>query len=174
MAPPSLQFDSYLRSTWVLKHGKWHCVESHKKPQGSQPINERALFQFHPLPNTVPAPPATPDGQLILFLSPLSDLKPHRHHIHSLSTRPQQVINALTRIAHGGRGDSYAELFHQIETADGNGYDGFRKNYEDNQPSRLSLLVATEVPEDYWERISKIARRLHNAPTTIISTPRSS
>lgn len=113
LAPPGLQLNSYLRSTWVLKHGKWHCVESRKQPQGSQPINEwveRALFQFHPLPDTVPAPSATPDGQLILSVSPICNVLSQRHHIHSLSARPLQGINALTRVAHGGRGDSHADL----------------------------------------------------------------
>ena len=115
LAPPSLNLDSYLRSTWFLKHGSWQCVESRQRPIGSQPITEwveRALFQFHPLQNTVPAPIQMNHGQLILSLLPLLDVPHHqRQHIHSLPIRPLQVINALTRIAHGGRGDSYIRSF---------------------------------------------------------------
>ena len=118
LAPPSLSLDSYLRSTWFLKHGSWQCVESRQRPIGSQPITEwveRALFQFHPLQNTVPAPIPMNHGQLILSLLPLLDV-PHQQqqHIHSLPIRPLQVINALTRIAHGGRGDSYSEFSHNF------------------------------------------------------------
>ena len=115
LAPPSLNYYHYLRSTWVLKHGKWYCVESRQQPHASQPINEwleRALFQFHPLSDTVPAPTDTLDGQLILSVSPITQVQSNRHHIRSLDARPLQVISALTRIAHGGRGDSPADLSH--------------------------------------------------------------
>ncbi len=167
LAPPSLQLNSYLRSTWFLKHGVWQCVESRQQPHGSQPINEwveRALFQFHPLQSTVPAPNSTTTGQLILSLSPLSDLPTRTQHIHSLPIRPLQVINALTRIAHGGRGDKYSELSHNFETSDGSSYKGFRTKYEDNQLSRVALLTTTEIPEDYWETKSRIVRRVHKMP----------
>ena len=164
LAPPSLGLTSYLRSTWFLKHGKWQCVESRQQPHGSQPINEwveRALFQFHPLQNTVPAPNPQVDGQLILSLSPLLDLSTTTQHIHSLPIRPLQVINALTRIAHGGRGDKYSELSHDLEASDGSNYKGFRTKYEDGQPSRIALLSTTEIPEDYWEFGVKTVRRVH-------------
>ncbi len=177
-APPSLSYDNYLRSTWVLKHGKWHCVESRQPPQGSQPIKEwveRALFQFHPLSQSVPAPPTERDGQLILSISSLCSLDQHStHHIHSLSARPIQVINALTRIAHGGRGDSFADTSHYFEkylAVDGAKYDGFREHYEDNQPSRLTLLAAAEIPEDYWERHDKVIRRVHEMPRKQLYLP---
>ena len=167
LAPPSLGLTSYLRSTWFLKHGKWQCVESRQQPHGSQPIKEwveRALFQFHPLQNTVPAPSSQIDGQLILSLSPLLDLSTTTQHIHSLPIRPLQVINALTRIAHGGRGDKYSELSHTLETSDGSCYKGFRTKYEDGQPSRIALLSTTEIPEDYWEFGVKTVKRVHKMP----------
>ena len=119
LAPPSLNLDSYLRSTWFLKHGSWQCVESRQRPHGSQPINEwveRALFQFHPLQNTVPAPIELTHGQLILSMLPILDVpNQQQQHIHSLPIRSLQVINALTRIAHGGRGDPYSALSHDTK-----------------------------------------------------------
>jgi len=129
LAPPSLNYNNYLRSTWVLKHGKWTRVESRQQPHGSQPINEwveRALFQFHPLADTVPAPTSVLDGQLILSVLPITQVQSNRHHIHSLDARPLQVINTLTRIAHGGRGDSHDELFH-FTRMNGDSYKGYRE-----------------------------------------------
>ena len=167
LAPPSLRLNSYLRSTWFLKHGIWQCVESRQQPHGSQPIKEwveQALFQFHPLQDTVPALGPNVDGQLILSLSPISDLPTSTHHIHSLPIRPLQVINALTRIAHGGRGEKYSELSHNLETSDGSGYKGYRTKYEECQPSRVALLSTTEIPEDYWEMESRNVRRVHKMP----------
>ena len=111
MAPPGVLGNSYLRSTWFRKYGTWQCVESLQGPSASQPINEwveRVLFQFHPLPDAVPAPPNTPDGILILSIA---HMIAHNHNktdvqtVHSLQTRPLQLTNALTRIVHGGRGD---------------------------------------------------------------------
>ncbi len=174
LAPPSLNLSSYLRSTWFLKHGVWQCVESRQQPQGSQPIKEwveRALFQFHPLSNTVPAPSSTPDGQLILSLLPLSDLPSNMQHFHSLPIRPLQVINTLTRIAHGGRGDRYSELSRELMTSDGSDYKGFRTHYEDSQPSRVALLATNEVPEDYWEHEPKIVKRIHEMPRNQLYLP---
>ena len=178
LAPPSLNLDSYLRSTWFLKHGSWQCVESRQRPIGSQPITEwveRALFQFHPLQNTVPAPISMNHGQLILSLLPLLDV-PHQQqqHIHSLPIRPLQVINALTRIAHGGRGDSYSEFSHNFQTASGSSsdsYKGFREYYQENQPSRVALLVTNDVPEDYWEWGPKKVKRIHNMPRKQLYLP---
>ena len=164
LAPANLKLNHYLRSTWFLKHGTWQCVESRQQPHGSQPIKEwveRALFQFHPLSNTVPAPRSDPDGQLILSLLPLLDVNPGQQHIHSLPVRPLKVINALTRIVHGGRGDRYSELSHDFTSSDGSSYKGFRTQYEDGQPSRIALLATNEVPEDYWEHMSKAVRRVH-------------
>ena len=186
LAPPSLNYNHYLRSTWVLKHGKWHCVESRQQPHGSQPINEwveRALFQFHPLSDAVRALTNTLDGQLILSVLPITHVRSQRHHIHSLDARPLQVINALARIAHGGRGDSHDDLAH-FTTKDGN-YDGFREYYEDNQPSRLALLVTAEDnqpsrlallvtaenPEDSWERTTKTVKRIHRMPRQQLYLP---
>ena len=74
LAPPGVIAGKYLRSTWFLKHGKWTCVESRQRPSGNQPINEwveRALFQFHPVADAVPAPHTGLDGTLILSLAPL-------------------------------------------------------------------------------------------------------
>ena len=34
LAPSSLRLNSYLRSTWFLKHGIWQCVESFSAYQG--------------------------------------------------------------------------------------------------------------------------------------------
>ena len=116
LAPPGVIVGNYLRSTWFLKHGKWTCVESRQRPSGTQPINEwveRALFQFHPIADAVPAPQSGLDGTLILSLAPLSQCcHQNNQTIHSLANRPLQVINALTRIVHGGRGDSFADLSH--------------------------------------------------------------
>ena len=108
LAPPGVIVGK--RSTWFLKHGQWTCVESRQRPSGSKTINEwveRALFQFHPILDAVPAPYHTTDGSLILSLAPLQDYQSTHHDpqtIHSLSTRPLQVINALIRIVHGGKG----------------------------------------------------------------------
>ena len=74
------------------------------------------------------------------------------------------MINALTRIAHGGRGDRYSELSHDFETSDGSSYKGFRTKFEDSQPSRVALLTTTEIPEDYWEIKSRAVRRVHKMP----------
>ena len=176
LAPPSLKLDSYLRSTWFLKHGSWQCVESRQRPHGSQPINEwveRALFQFHPLQNTVPAPIELVHGQLILSLLPILDVpnQQQQQHIHSLPIRSLQVINALTRIAHGGRGDPYSELSHDFQTASGDSYKGFREHYQENQPSRVALLVTNDVPEDCWEWGPRKIKRIHNMPRKQLYLP---
>ena len=175
LAPPSLNLDSYLRSTWFLKHGSWQCVESRQRPHGSQPINEwveRALFQFHPLQNTVPAPIESTHGQLILSILPIIDVpNQQQQHIHSLPIRSLQVINALTRIAHGGRGDTYSELSHDLQTASGDSYKGFREYYQESQPSRVALLVTNDVPEDCWEWGSRKIKRVHNMPRKQLYLP---
>ena len=125
LAPPSLQLDSYLRSTWFLKHVSWQCVESRQRPHGSQPINEwveRALFQFHPLQNTVPAPMELSHGQcqLILSLLPLSQRSP-RSTTHPFTPNPiptgdqcphthcswgegGSVFGVVSRLSNGKRG----------------------------------------------------------------------
>ena len=175
LAPPSLNLDSYLRSTWFLKHGSWQCVESRQRPHGSQRINEwveRALFQFHPLQNTVPAPIELTHGQLILSMLPILDVpNQQQQHIHSLPIRSLQVINALTRIAHGGRGDPYSELSHDFQTASGESYKGFREYYQENQPSRVALLATNDVPEDSREWGSRKIKRVHNMPRKQLYLP---
>ena len=122
LAPPSLNLDSYLRSTWFLKHGSWQCVESRQRPTCSQPITERverALFQFHPLQNTVPAPISMNHGQLILSLLPLLDV-PHQQqqHIHSLPIRPLQGAQCHDTHCPWGEGGLVFGVFSQLSNGE--------------------------------------------------------
>ena len=136
MAPPGVVAGTYVRSTWFLKHGHWQCVESRQRPTGFQPINEwveRALFQFHPLRDAVPAPPNDTDGSLILSIARL--VTDRLHHIISISDNSLQVI-----IVHGGRGGSYSELSHQFEMSDGSNYKDFVHNTK-RQPTVQNSIV---------------------------------
>ncbi len=77
LAPPGVIVGPYLRSTWFLIN-----MANGKRPSGNQPINEwveRALFQFHPVADAVPAPHTGLDGTLILSLAPLSQCCHHEN-----------------------------------------------------------------------------------------------
>lgn len=43
--------------------------------------------------------------------------------------------------------------------------------FEDNQPSRLALLVTSEDPEDVWERTKKTVKRIHQMPRQQLYLP---
>ena len=82
------------------------------------------------------------------------------------------MINALTRIVHGGRGDSFADLSHDLEASNGSNFKGYRHHYEDGQPSRTALLMTTEVPEDYWEKKDRYeVKRVHVKPRNCLYLP---
>ena len=82
------------------------------------------------------------------------------------------MINALTRIVHGGRGGSSADLSHHLEASDGSNFKGFRTNYDDGRPSRTALLMTTEVPEDYWEMENRNEiKRIHVKPRSSLYLP---
>ena len=105
--PVGLHTHPWLRSTWALRNGQWTKIENHVDPSlGESRFDvwaERAVFQFHPIPET-----ATP----IVRIRPRLELSiadlfhpqtiDHPTFVNALNEHQVLVTNALLRIVHGG------------------------------------------------------------------------
>ncbi len=107
--PVGLHTHPWLRSTWALRNGQWTKIENRVDPSlGESRFDvwaERAVFQFHPIPET-----ATP----IVRIRPRLELSiadlfhpqtiDHPTFVNVLNEHQVSVTNVLLRIVHGGVG----------------------------------------------------------------------
>ena len=112
----------WLRSTWFLKHGVWRKVEDHVAPElGMARIGEwiqRAVWQFHPVPQETPKPIAASargskphymdgvqenypyDKQLLEFVESLSKWKMTKARVDSLGDKSVSLLKKFLRSVH--------------------------------------------------------------------------
>ena len=164
-APPDM---AYLRSTWILQDAQWQQIEDKVDPN-LEPVRfdrwvERAFFQFHPLSSPLPAASAPASGhfnaatlpRLLFSLRPLVQCRELQQtlrdsslylSIHHCSTSALHVLNALTRLVHGGNGGSGGSSMI---------FDNFVSDPEEQEHS----------VHDHWE-VDEEARtltRIHSSP----------
>ena len=164
-APPDM---AYLRSTWILQDAQWQQIEDKVDPN-LEPVRfdrwvERAFFQFHPLSSPLPEASAPASGhfnaailpRLLFSLRPLVQCRELQQtlrdsslylSIHHCSTSALHVLNALTRLVHGGNG----------------GYEGSSMIFDNfvSDPEEQEHSV-----HDHWE-VDEEARtltRIHSSP----------
>ena len=164
-APPDM---AYLRSTWILQDAQWQQIEDKVDPN-LEPVRfdrwvERAFFQFHPLSSPLPEVSAPASGHLnaailprLLFsLRPLVQCRELQQtlrdsslylSIHHCSTSALHVLNALTRLVHGGNGGSGGSSMI---------FDNFVSDPEEQAHS----------VHDHWEvdEEAKTLTRIHSSP----------
>ena len=132
--PTAIPPGRYLRSTWVLREGKWTRLEDHVDiPEHRQQFDrcvERAVFQYHFQRARLPSAPAA-----------VSPTVPALHvgvlPVHRCDVSLQRVVAALARAIHGG---SVGQI-----------YDIFERNVDMNIPwfwSCLCQSLATRVDVD--------------------------
>ena len=164
-APPDM---AYLRSTWILQDAQWQQIEDKVDPN-LEPVRfdrwvERAFFQFHPLSSPLPEASAPASGhfnaailpRLLFSLRPLVQCRELQQtlrdsslylSIHHCSTSALHVLNALTRLVHGGNGGSGGSSMI---------FDNFVSDPEEQEHS----------VHDHWE-VDEEARtltRIHSSP----------
>ena len=163
MYPVGLHTHPWLRSTWALRNGQWTKIENRVDPSlGESRFDvwaERAVFQFHPIPET-----ATP----IVRIRPRLELSiadlfhpqtiDHLTFVNALNEHQVLVTNALLRIVHGGWDVNIVTISQNQTSLIENDMSGFKE----------------KSVKDYWVEEGNKVVRVHNKRRSKLFDPRES
>ncbi|OLP93893.1 hypothetical protein AK812_SmicGene24167 [Symbiodinium microadriaticum] len=148
--PSALPPGRYLRSTWILREGVWHQVEDRaaipKSPVKFDRYVEQAVFQYHPVRQTLASAPAIDSTARCEVVYPYG-----RSFVRTLSPQWRAVVAALARAAPDYR---KAIVPHVVEFKDYNGalliefYDGDQNLVHVHK--EVSIWMLTGVDHDNW------------------------
>ena len=159
--PVGLHTHPWLRSTWALRNGQWTKIETRVDPSlGESRFDvwaERAVFQFHPIPET-----ATP----IVRIRPRLELSiadlfhpqtiDHPTFVNALNEHQVLVTNALLRIVHGGWDVNIVTISQNQTSIIENDMSGFKE----------------KSVKDYWVEEGNKVVRVHNKKRSKLFDPR--
>ena len=159
--PVGLHTHPWLRSTWALRNGQWTKIENRVDPSlGESRFDvwaERAVFQFHPIPET-----ATP----IVRIRPRLELSiadlfhpqtiDHPTFVNALNEHQVSVTNALLRIVHGGWDVNIVTISQNQTSIIENDMSGFKE----------------KNVKDYWVEEGNQIVRVHNKRRSKLFDPR--